>query len=73
MINSDFKNENERFIYLHQVYNCIPDELLAMLKYKNYSDKELVILKLVLDFSTNYLKEFDTPYFKQYRKEIIKA
>ena len=29
------------------------------------------MLKLLLDFSTEYLKKFDGPYYKTYRKEVI--
>jgi hypothetical protein len=71
-LNSEFDYEHDRTVYFHQVYNCIPDNLNYKLKYQNISDKELVIFKIVLDFCTGYLKEFDTPYFKKYRKDLIK-
>ena len=40
---------------------------------KQHLNRELIIIKLILDFSTNYLKEYDGPYFKRYKTYLIKA
>lgn len=69
---SDFESETEKQKYLTSIYNCFPN-LKIKLKYKNYIEKELVIVKLMLDFSTIFLKQYDGPYFKRYKYDLIQV
>ena len=69
---SDFESETEKIKYLTSIYNCFPN-LKTKLKYKNFIEKELVIVKLMLDFSSRFLKQYDGPYFKRYKYDLIQV
>jgi len=68
---SDFENEIQRLKYYNKLYSIFPN-IKTKLKYKNYSEKEMPIMKLILDSSTYILKQWDGPYFERYRKDLIR-
>jgi len=65
-----FACDNEKSKYLTEVFNCIP-EIGSNIKYNNFTEKEMVILKLILDFQTYYYKIFDGPYYNSYLNKHI--
>ena len=67
----DFESEIKKIKYYNALYNSFP-EIKMMIAHKNYWEKEMPILKLILDSMANILKQSDGPLFEIYRNKFIR-
>jgi hypothetical protein len=60
----------KKYKYYNTLY-CLVPNIKTKIKYNKYTEKELPVMKLILDASTHILKQVDGPFFERYRKELI--